>query len=132
MIITKVEAIPVRLPRNLDQAQRTAGSPTTLQAGSGNYRWSTTVSALYSIWFETALIRIVTSDGLVGWGEAQAPLAPEVACSIVDHLLKPVLEGSEFEPSASGIAAMWDRLYATMRVRGQTGGFMLDAISGVD
>ena len=27
---------------------------------------------------------------------------------------------------------MWDRLYATMRVRGQTGGFMLDAISGVD
>jgi D-galactarolactone cycloisomerase len=27
---------------------------------------------------------------------------------------------------------MWARMYSTMRVRGQTGGFMLDAIAGVD
>ena len=35
--------------------------------------------------------------GLYGWGEAQAPLAPEVACTIVKLLLEPVLAGQEFE-----------------------------------
>src|SRR4051812_19978529 len=132
MKIASVEAIPVRLPRNRDQARRTAGSPTSLQAGSGHYRWSTTVSALYSVWFETALIKVTTADGLTGWGEAQAPLAPEVACTIVDHLLRPVLIDIEFNPDPAGIAAVWDQMYSTMRVRGQTGGFMLDAISGID
>ncbi len=132
MKIASVEAIPVRLPRNREEAQRTAGSPTALKAGSGNYLWSTSVSALYSVWFETALVKVTSDDGIVGWGEAQAPLAPEVACTIVDHLLKPVLLACDFEPDPAGIAAVWDRMYGTMRVRGQTGGFMLDAISGVD
>ncbi len=82
--------------------------------------------------FETALVRIRTSDGLTGWGEAQAPLAPEVACAIIDNLLAPILVGAEFSGSVAEIRRMWDRMYTSMRVRGQTGGFMLDAISGLD
>ncbi|MGH9719104.1 MAG: hypothetical protein ACRD8O_02750 [Bryobacteraceae bacterium] len=42
------------------------------------------------------------------------------------------LIGAEFDPSPEAIEALWNRMYATMRVRGQTGGFMLDAISAVD
>src|SRR5207244_4275735 len=61
-----------------------------------------------------------------------APLAPEVASAIVEHILRPSIGACEFEPSVAAIAALWDRMYAAMRVRGQTGGFMLDAISGVD
>jgi galactonate dehydratase len=100
--------------------------------GEGNYRWSTAYPVLYSVNFETALIRIELADGTVGWGEAQAPLAPEVACTIVEHLLRPAIEGVNFEGTPAHIAVLWDRMYSTMRVRGQTGGFMLDAISGVD
>src|SRR6266571_4929392 len=33
---------------------------------------------------------------------------------------------------AADIERLWDQMYSAMRVRGQTGGFMLDAISGVD
>ncbi|MDZ4799782.1 MAG: mandelate racemase/muconate lactonizing enzyme family protein [Bryobacteraceae bacterium] len=132
MRISRIEAIPIRYPRDRDRAERTAGSPTTLAAGQAMYRWSTTVPALYSTHFETALIRLETDTGLVGWGEAQAPLAPEVACTIVDLLLRPVVEGAEFDGSRAAIEALWDSMYRTMRVRGQTGGFMLDAISGVD
>jgi L-alanine-DL-glutamate epimerase-like enolase superfamily enzyme len=33
------------------------------------------VTALYSVHFETALVRVTAEDGLAGWGEAQAPLA---------------------------------------------------------
>ncbi len=131
MRIQSLTAIPVRLPRDFAHAQGTAGSPTTL-SGEGNYRWSTAYPVLYSVHFETALVRIELADGTVGWGEAQAPLAPEVACAIVEHLLRPAIVGIDFEGTAEQIAELWQRMYATMRVRGQSGGFMIDAISGVD
>ena len=131
MRIKTVTAIPVRLPRDFANARGTAGSPTMLM-GEGDYRWSTAYPVLYSVNFETALIRVELEDGTVGWGEAQAPLAPEVACAIVEHLLRPAVAGIDFEGTPAHISALWDRMYATMRVRGQTGGFMLDAISGVD
>jgi D-galactarolactone cycloisomerase len=131
MRIRSVTAIPVRLPRDVAGARGTAGSPTGL-TGPGDYRWSTAYPALYSVHFETALVRVELDNGLVGWGEAQAPLAPEVACTIVAHLLRPAIEGLEFDGSPARIAKLWERMYATMRVRGQCGGFMLDAISGID
>jgi hypothetical protein len=40
MKIAKIEAIPVRLPREREKAVRTAGSPTARVDGSGDYRWS--------------------------------------------------------------------------------------------
>jgi galactonate dehydratase len=100
--------------------------------GQGSYRWSGAYPVLYSVHFETALIRVELENGLVGWGEAQAPLAPEVACTIVEQLLRPAVEGVDFEGGAAAIGALWERMYATMRVRGHGGGFMVDAMSGVD
>jgi D-galactarolactone cycloisomerase len=132
MRILSVEAIPVRLPRPREPAVGTAGSPTALEEAGGDYRWSATVCALYSVHFETALVKVTTDSELTGWGEAQAPLAPEVACAIVRRLLAPVLVGVEFDGSIGAIRDLWQRMYQSMRVRGQTGGFMLDAISGVD
>jgi len=121
----------VRLPRNLEAATGTAGSPTALR-GAGDYRWSEVYPALYSTLFETTLVKLTTDSGLTGWGEAQAPLVPEVACTIIDRLLAPVVQGCEFDGSREAVEALWLRMYSTMRVRGQTGGFMLDAISGID
>lgn len=132
MKIARIHSIPVRLPRTRDAALGTAGSPTRLAGAGAGYRRAPTVGALYSPHFETALIRITLDDGRVGWGEAQAPLAPEVSCTIVDLLLRPVVENADFDGSPARIAELWDDMYSTMRVRGQTGGFMLDAISGVD
>jgi galactonate dehydratase len=131
MRIRKIEAWPIRLSRDMTAATGTAGSPTKL-AGSGDYRWSAVFPCLYSTNFETALIRVTLENGLYGWGEAQAPLAPEVSCEIVRLLLTPALVDADFDGSRSSIEALWDRMYSAMRVRGQTGGFMLDAISGVD
>ena len=132
MRIRSVESFPIRLPRDIGEATGRAGSPTVLAAGASSYRWSQVFPCLYSTDFETAVVRLTTDCGKVGWGEAQAPLAPEVACAIVDRLLAPVLVGQEFDASPAGVAWWWDRMYSAMRVRGQTGGFMLDAISGVD
>jgi len=130
--IRRVEAFPVSLERDRAQARGTAGSPTAL-TGAGNVRWSTSVATVYSPRFETALVRVTLDDGRVGWGEAQAPVAPRVACAIVEDILKPVLEdGPEFDGSRECIEHLWSQMFQTMRVRGQTGGFMLDAMAGVD
>ncbi|MCC6591504.1 MAG: mandelate racemase/muconate lactonizing enzyme family protein [Bryobacterales bacterium] len=132
MKIAKVEAFPLRLPRDWPASKGLAGSPNELVAGVGDYRWSKDYPALYSTQFETALIKVTLNNGLVGWGESQAPLAPEVASTIVERLLRPILEGQPFDGTRKAIEQWWHRMYSTMRVRGQTGGFMLDAIAGVD
>lgn len=132
MRISKVEAFPIRVPRDGNSAVGTAGSPNELAAGQGDYRWSKDYPALYSTMFETALVKVTLENDLVGWGESQAPLAPEVASTIIDRLLRPILVGKEFEGTRADIERWWHRMYSTMRVRGQTGGFMLDAIAGVD
>ncbi|MEZ5353797.1 MAG: mandelate racemase/muconate lactonizing enzyme family protein [Bryobacteraceae bacterium] len=132
MKIASIEAIPFRLPRDLNAATGTAGSPNALLRGEGDYRWSADYPCLYPTHIETALVRVTLDSGLIGWGEAQAPLAPEVACTIVERLLRPAIAGDEFDGSREAIERLWSRMYAAMRVRGQTGGFMLDAISGVD
>src|SRR4051812_30908345 len=131
MRIQSIDAFPVRLARDLDAAFGSAGSPARLQ-GEGEYRWAATYPCMYSTAIETALVRVRLSGGEEGWGEAQAPVAPEVACAIIERILRPAITGEEFDATPCGIAALWTRMYSAMRVRGQTGGFMLDAISGVD
>jgi galactonate dehydratase len=77
-------------------------------------------------------VRVELDSGFIGWGEAQAPVAPEIACAVINCILAPVLTGKEFDGSIAGIEKLWWTMYSAMRVRGQTGGFMLDGIAGVD
>jgi galactonate dehydratase len=130
--IHSIEAVPFRADREMSSAIGSAGSPSALRAGNTRYRWAENYPVIYSSQFETALIAVTLDSGLKGWGEAQAPVAPEVACAIVDHILAPVMAGEPFDGAIQSIEALWWRMYSTMRVRGQTGGFMLDAIAGID
>jgi D-galactarolactone cycloisomerase len=132
MKIARIEAIPFHAERDAASVTGTAGSPSRLQSGRARYRWAENYPVIYSTQFETALVRITLDSGLAGWGEAQAPVAPEVACTIIDRILGPVLEGGEFDGTTGEIEALWWKMYSTMRVRGQAGGFMLDAIAGID
>src|SRR4051794_28631488 len=132
MKIVKIEAIPFHAERDTSQSTGTAGSPARLQIGASPYRWAEHYPVLYSTRFETALVRIELSSGHIGWGESQAPVAPEVACEITNRILSAALCNQEFTGAIEEIEALWWRMYSAMRVRGQTGGFMMDAIAGVD
>src|SRR5690554_4399672 len=77
---------------------------------------------------ETTLVKVVSDDGLVGWGEVHAPVAPEVSQSIIETLLAPALIGAD----AHSPAVLWDRMYELMRPRGHSLGFTLEAMNGVD
>lgn len=128
MKITRITAFAIRIPRDTVAARGTAGSPAQLLAGESRYRFAENYQTIYSTMIETALIRIETDTGLVGWGEAQAPVAPEVVVSIVETILAPLLIGED--PRAH--ERLWSRMYSAMRVRGHTGSFLLDAIAGID
>ena len=123
MSIIKVEAIPLRIKR--DEAYL-GGVPAA--ADPAAYFTRPPYRALYSACFETAFVKITTKDGIVGWGEALAPVAPEVVCTIIEQLLAPVLIGRD--PLDGN--ALWNIMYDLMRERGYYGGFMLDAISACD
>src|SRR6185436_14569384 len=69
--------------------------------------------ATYSTHIETTLVRVTTDDGVVGYGEAHAPIAPEVAATIIKTLLAPLLIGEN--PLA--IDRLWEKMYASMRLR---------------
>jgi D-galactarolactone cycloisomerase len=127
--IARVEAFAIRLPRDTSQTAGTAGTPVTLAPSSrSRYRWAATYPTVYSDDLETMLVRVETSDGVVGWGEAQAPVGPEIPRTIVDVLLGPLALGED----ALAPERLWSRLYSAMRVRGHTGSFLLDAIAAID
>lgn len=123
MSISKVEAIPVRIKR--DEAYL-GGLPSA--ADPPGYFTRPPYRALYSAYFETAFVKITTAEGVIGWGEALAPVAPEVVCTIIEQLLAPALLGRD--PLAGNV--LWNVMYDLMRERGYYGGFMLDAISACD
>ncbi|MCY4540052.1 MAG: mandelate racemase/muconate lactonizing enzyme family protein [Chloroflexi bacterium] len=123
MRISKIEVMPLRIKR--DEAY--LGSLPD-SASPGAYFLRPPYRALYSAYFETAFVKISTDEGLIGWGEALAPVAPETVGVIVEQLLAPALMGRD--PLDGNV--LWNVMYDLMRERGYYGGFMLDAISACD
>lgn len=79
-------------------------------------------------WFYTTLVRITTDDGITGIGECTVRMSPRTTQSIVEDLLAPVLIGED----PLDTEGLWQKMFRTMRGRGHSRGFFLEAISGVD
>jgi L-alanine-DL-glutamate epimerase-like enolase superfamily enzyme len=121
-VITHIEAIPVRIRR--EEAYLGSMPPGASEHG---YFLRPPYRALYSAYFETVFVKII-ADGVTGWGECLAPVAPEAVATLIDQLLAPAL--LRRDPLA--VDVLWNTMYDLMRERGHYGGFMLDAISGCD
>ena len=74
------------------------------------------------------VIRVVTEDGVEGWGETYGLVAPKATAEIINDLL----EGFVIGRDPMDRETLHDELYGLMRVRGYTGGFYLDALAGID
>lgn len=84
--------------------------------------------SVYGTRRETLVVKLTTDDGAVGWGEALAPVAPEVPAKIVERLLAPVLLGAD----PTRVRPLTLRLRDLMRERGHLGGHQGDAVAAVD
>lgn len=84
--------------------------------------------SLYGSCREALVVRITADDGTVGWGEALAPVAPEVAAAAIELLLTPALIGAD----PTRVRPLVASLRALMRERGHLGGHQGDAVAAVD
>ncbi|RII19618.1 D-galactonate dehydratase [Streptomyces sp. YIM 130001] len=84
--------------------------------------------SLYSGRFETLLVRVDTDEGLSGWGEALAPVGPEIPRAVVDRLLAGWLVGRD----PRGVRPLWEEMRQLMRERGHLVGHQADAMAAVD
>lgn len=137
MKIAAVKAFVVKLPRDLMRATGTAGSPAQLRnrtgedvanGASSSYLWAESYRTLYPTKIETTFVRVETDAGIIGWGEAQSPVAPEITATAINRLLASIVIGDD----ALAPEQAWSKMYAAMRVRGHTGSFLLDSIAGID
>jgi len=73
------------------------------------------------------LVRIETSCGLVGWGEAGQYGPAEAVAAGIQSVLAPLLIGED--PRQPEV--LWEKMYATVRDYGR-GGSYIEGISGID
>lgn len=75
------------------------------------------------------LIEVITDEGIVGWGESlcHGLQPPEIAATIVNTALKPIVVGQD----PFDVDVLWERMYNLTRPFGQKGA-VPNAISGVD
>jgi L-alanine-DL-glutamate epimerase-like enolase superfamily enzyme len=130
MKIARVESFRVAAQRDYEgSAGLRPAAPKAARAGTTALNVNTGRHlCVYPAQAEVLLVRIVANDGVVGWGEAHAPPIPRVAQTLIADLFAPQLIGRD--PLA--IDAIWDALYASMRLRGYGSGIMLEALAGVD
>ncbi|MBI3969824.1 MAG: hypothetical protein HY332_00925 [Chloroflexi bacterium] len=113
MQIFEVKAFPMRVPKDNYAFAGTAGvegEPLVgreTSSGLPGYFRAQPYPVLYSPQIETVFVKVTTDAGLVGFGEAQAPVGPEVVAQIVERLLAPIVVvpdrpglGLEFRDSA--------------------------------
>jgi L-alanine-DL-glutamate epimerase-like enolase superfamily enzyme len=123
--IRSVETILVAIPRDVPYLGPLGEGETVNERGYFVRRGNRT---LYSVLDRTVLVRITASDGTIGWGETYGIVAPQAVVAIVADVLAPLLIARE----PTDIPAIWDELYALMRVRGHWSGFYTDALAAID
>lgn len=85
-------------------------------------------SCVYSVNAETVYVKLSTGEGIEGWGEVLAPTHPEITATVLKTHLAPLLLGS----NPFDTQVLWDRMLDTLRERGYTGGYLVDAMAGLD
>lgn len=123
MLIEKIEVFPVKIRKEHVYLGNSAGLNTEY-----DYYLRPEYRCPYSKNMETLYVKISTDQGIVGWGEALAPVLPDVSGKIIEELFAPVLLGT----NPLDIKVIWNKLYGLMRDRGYYSGFLVDAVTAVD
>ncbi len=127
MSIVDVSAIPIKIPETEFWGGRGADALAS-RRGAWDYVTQPGWMGLYSSKIETCLVRIETDAGLVGYGEGQTPIGPEVTAAAVEKVLRPILVGED--PMRVGVLRR--RMYEALLPRGHFTGTIVDAVAGAD
>lgn len=115
--IERVETFLVRLTSAGEPTRREPTLRTIFDRGT-----------LYSDLVETLLVRVESTDGATGWGEALAPVGARAVAGVITDGLASLVIGED----AGRIRANLARMQESMRERGHLGGLYADAIAAID
>ena len=118
MKITQVEAFALRY-----KTEKSSEQPT-----ENYYLPAEGWRCIYARNHETMVVRITTSEGIVGYGEGQSPVSPRTSKTAVEDLCRPILIGQD----PFDVEYLWQRMFTGMRERGHYTGFYIDALAGCD
>ncbi len=125
MQIEKVECFPLKIPGH----PYVGGHDDRKKSGTyGNYINHSHYRAIYIADAQALLVKITTDTGIVGWGETQASLVPQLVAGILDEVVTPGLIGE----NPFDRAVLRDQIYDRTRDRGHDSGLIVDAISACD
>lgn len=129
--ITKIEPLVISTEKlNIPLSEAVTMPPvgtTTNRAGIGNRLNHSFPSRPIGSSF-TTLVKITTDQGIIGWGEAHAPLAPAAHAKVITDLFTPILLGQD----ARAVEPLWEKLYSSQRLRGYATGFYTESIAAID
>ena len=123
--ILKVETFIVALPRDVPYLGPLGEGETVNERGYFVRRGNRTI---YPTVDRSVLVKVTADDDTIGWGETYGIVAPQAVTAIVADVCAPLLVGR----APIDIPAIWDELYALMRVRGHWSGFFTDALAAID
>jgi galactonate dehydratase len=125
MKIESIECFPLKIPNKA----YVGGHDTRQKAGEyGNYITHGLYRAIYTADTQTLIVKMTTDTGLVGWGETQSSLIPQIVAQIVDECVAPGYIGKD--PYQCQV--LRDGVYDCFRDRGHDAGLIVDAISACD
>lgn len=125
MKIERIETFPLKIPGRA----YVGGHDTRASTGPyGKYIKHSLYRAVYTADTQTLLVKITTDDGIVGWGETQSALIPQIVAQIVDECVTPGLIGRD----PRDVRVLRDSIYDHFRDRGHDSGLIVDAISACD
>lgn len=123
--IRDIEVFPLRIPREMPYLGPLETGITPNEKG---YFVRPRNRTVYSVHDHSLLVKVTTDSGMIGWGEGFGVVAPQVAATILNELIIPLVRGRD----PHDVVAIYEDLYDALRVRGFFGGFYLDAIAGLD
>ncbi len=125
MKIESIECFPLKIPNKA----YVGGHDTRQKAGDyGNYITHGLYRAIYTADTQTLIVKMTTDDGIVGWGETQSSLVPQIVAEGVKECIAPGFLGEN--PHDGQV--LRDRIYDHFRDRGHDSGLIVDALSACD
>jgi hypothetical protein len=104
LTITAIEPIVIRAPREGSPPEGPLASGAVGATTGGRGLWDRLDHASPSRTpgvEQATLVRVTTNQGLIGWGECHAPVAPRMQARIITDLFRPLLVGQDARQVAS-------------------------------
>ncbi len=74
------------------------------------------------------VVRLRSDEGFTGIGECIVRLGPGATRAVIEEILSPIVIGRD----PLDVEGIWDDMFASMRARGHSRGFLVEAMSGID